>query len=130
MELGPDDDKLVVLADAGSVISVIAFWRDEIPNGFMQKPSMKSRRGADQLPVKIKEPATIEWSPHAYGKGVMMKASAWPAPVYGKDGNTATFQRVMTAGVTREAPVDAEKWSWNSKTRSFKSDWTAPLPLQ
>lgn len=31
MSFGPDDDKLVVLADAGAKISVIALWRDEIP---------------------------------------------------------------------------------------------------
>lgn len=130
MGFGPDDDKLVVLADAGSEISVIAFWRDEIPRDFRQKDGTKSRRIADQLPLKIKVPATIEWSPHVYGNGVMMMASAWPDPVKQEDGKVAVFETVLTAGVTREAPVGAEKWSWNSRTKSFKSDWVANVPVQ
>ena len=130
MGFGPDDDKLVVVADAGEQIKIIAFWRDEIPQGFKQKPGTKSRRITDQLPLKIKVPATIEWSPHVYGNGVMMVASAWPNPVKQDDGKVAVFETVLTAGVTREAPVGAEKWSWDSKTASFKSDWTANLPLQ
>jgi len=75
MGFGPDDDKLVVLADAGEQIKIIAFWRDEIPTDFEQKPGTKSRRIADQLPLTITVPATIEWSPHVYGNGVMMMAS-------------------------------------------------------
>ena len=130
MGFGPNDDKLVVLADAGSKISVIAFWRDDIPRDFKQKPGTKSRRIADQLPLKIKVPATIEWSPHVYGNGVMMMASAWPDPVKQDDGKVAVFETVMTAGVTRQAPIGAEKWSWNAKTKSFKSDWVANVPLQ
>ena len=130
MGFGPGDDKLVVLADAGSEIKVIAFWRDEIPKDFKQKPGTKSRRIADQLPLKIKVPATIEWSAHVYGNGVMMMASAWPNPVNNEDGKLAVFETVLAAGVTREAPVGAEKWSWNPKTNSFKSDWITNLPLQ
>jgi hypothetical protein len=130
MGYGPDDDKLVVLADSGEKIKVIAFWRDEIPKDFEQKPGTKSRRIADQLPLKIKVPATIEWSPHVYGNGVMMMASAWPNPVQGDNGKLAVFETVLTAGVTREAPVGVEKWSWDSKTTTFKSDWIVNLPLQ
>jgi hypothetical protein len=130
MGFGPDDDKLVVLADAGDEISVIAFWRDEIPEGFEQKSGTKSRRIADQLPLTIDVPATIEWSPHVYGNGVMMMASAWPDPVKQKDGKVAIFESVLTAGITREAPVGAEKWSWDSETDSFTSDWTVDYSLQ
>jgi hypothetical protein len=130
MGFGPDDDKLVLLSDAGEKISVIAFWRDEIPKGFKRKPGTKSRRIADQLPLTITVPATIEWSPHVYGNGVMMMASAWPDPVKQDDGKVAVFESVLTAGVTREAPVGAEKWSWDSKTQSLKSDWTVDYSLQ
>jgi hypothetical protein len=74
-------------------------------------------------------PATIEWSPHVYGNGVMTMASAWPDPVEQDDGNVAIFETVLTAGVTPAAPVGAEKWSRDSETRSFTSDWTAEYPL-
>jgi hypothetical protein len=130
MGFGHDDDKLVLLADAGEDISVIAFWRDEIPQDFEQKPGTKSRRIADQLPLTIDVPATIEWSPHVYGNGVLMMASAWPDPVQQEDGKVAVFESVLTAGITREAPAGAEKWSWDSKTASFKSDWTVDYSLQ
>lgn len=130
MGFGPDEDKLVIIADAGEQISVVAMWRDEIPDDFEQKPGTKSRRIADQLPLTIDVPATIEWSPHVYGNGVMMMASAWPDPVYDSEGKLAVFETVLTAGVTRVAPVGAEKWSWDSTTHSFKSDWTVQLPLQ
>jgi hypothetical protein len=127
---GPDEDKLVVLADAGDPIKIAAFWRDEIPPDFEQKPGTKSRRIADQLALRIKVPATIEWSPHVYGNGIMMIASAFPDPVMQDNGKLAFFESVLTSGVTREAPIGAEKWSWDTKTRSLKSDWTVDYPLQ
>jgi hypothetical protein len=130
MGFGPDEDKLVIIADAGDPIKIVALWRDEIPENFVQKPGTKSRRIADQLELTIDVPATIEWSPHVYGNGVMMMASAWPNPVHKEDGKVAVFETVLTAGVTREAPVGAEKWSWDSETHSFKSDWTVDYPLQ
>ena len=130
MGFGEDEDKLVIIADAGDPIKIVALWRDEIPDDFEQKPGTKSRRIADQLELTIDVPATIEWSPHVFGNGVMMMASAWPNPVHQEDGKVAVFETVLTAGVTREAPVGAEKWSWDSKTHSFKSDWAAELPLQ
>ena len=130
MGFGPDDDKLVIIADAGDPVKIVGFWRDEIPKDFKQKPGTKSRRIADQLALEIDVPATIEWSPHVYGNGVMMMASAYPDPVKQDDGKFAFFKTVLTAGVTREAPVGAEKWSWDSKTSSFKSDWTVDYPLQ
>jgi hypothetical protein len=130
MGFGPGEDKLVIIADAGEEISIVGMWRDEIPEDFEQRPGTKSRRIADQLALNIDVPATIEWSPHVYGNGVMMMASAWPDPVYDEDGKIAIFETVLTAGVTRQAPVGVEKWSWDSKTHSFTSDWTADYPLQ
>jgi hypothetical protein len=130
MGYGPDEDKLVFLADAGEKIKVVAFWRDEIPEDFEQKSGTKSRRIADQLELTIDVPATIEWSPHVYGNGVMMMASAWPDPVYDQEGNLLLFETVMTAGATRQAPNGVEKWSWDKESRALKSDWTVMKDLQ
>jgi hypothetical protein len=127
---GPDDDKLVLLADSGENIKVAAFWRDAIPEDFEQKPGTKSRRIADQLDLTIDVPATIEWSPHIYGNGVMMMASAWPDPIYDESGKMQLFDTIMTAGATRAPPVGAEKWSWDKETRTLKSDWTILRGLQ
>jgi hypothetical protein len=57
-------------------------------------------------------------------------ASAYANPVQQDDGKFAFFETVLTAGATRQAPVGAEKWSWDSETDSFKSDWTVDYPLQ
>jgi hypothetical protein len=130
MGFGPDEDHLVFVADAGEDISVVAFWRDEIPKDFKQKEGTKSRRIADQLELNIDVPATIEWSPHIYGNGIMMMASAWEDPVFDENGKLAIFETVLTAGVTREPPTGVEKWSWNKETRTLKSDWTKLRGLQ
>ena len=130
MGFGPEEDHLVFLADAGEKIKVAAFWRDEIPEDFVQKPGTKSNRIADQLELTIDVPATIEWSPHVYGNGVMMMASAWPDPVYDENGKLAIFETVLAAGVTREPPTGVEKWSWNKESRTLKSDWTKLRGLQ
>jgi hypothetical protein len=130
MGFGPDDDKLVVLADAGNPVKIVAFWREEIPKDSKQKPGTKSRRIADQLALTIDVPATIEWSPQVYGNGVMMIASAYPDPVTQDDGKFAVFKTLLTSGVTRKSPVGAEKWSWDSETDSLKSDWTVDYPIQ
>ena len=130
MGYGDDEDKLVFLADAGETIKVVAFWRDEIPADFVQKPGTKSSRIADQLELTIDVPATIEWSPHVYGNGVMMMASAWPDPVYDDQGKLLLFETIMAAGATREAPKGVEKWSWDKASRTLKSDWVVMGDLQ
>lgn len=130
MGFGPDEDHLVFVADAGDDISAVAFWRDGIPKDFKQKEGTQSRRIADQIKLTIDVPATIEWSPHVYGNGVMMMASAWEDPVYDKNEKLAIFETVLTAGVTRVPPAAVEKWSWDKKTQSLKSDWTKHRGLQ
>ncbi len=130
MGFGPDEDHLVFVADAGDDISAVAFWRDEIPEDFKQKEGTQSRRIADQIKLTIDVPATIEWSPHIYGNGVMMMASAWEDPVYDENGKLAIFETVLTAGVTRKPPAAVEKWSWDKASRSLKSDWTKHRGLQ
>ena len=51
--LGPAEDKLVVIADYGQTVNAVAFWADDIPEDFEQKPSTLSRRIAGQRRCKI-----------------------------------------------------------------------------
>jgi hypothetical protein len=129
MGFGPDEQHLVIIADAGDPVKIVAFWRDEIPKDFKQHPETRSRRIAGQLPLSIKVPATIEWSPHVYGYGTMMFASAWPDPVKA-DGKLDLYSTVMSAGVSRRAPRGSEKFIWDPKTYSFKSAWTTDYGMQ
>ena len=40
---GDEEDKLVVITDGELIMNVVAFWRDDIPEDFVQKPGTKSR---------------------------------------------------------------------------------------
>jgi hypothetical protein len=67
MGFGDGADKLVLIPDADEPVKVVAFWRDQIPDGFTQKSGTKSRRIADQMALTIPAIGTVEWSQHAYG---------------------------------------------------------------
>jgi hypothetical protein len=103
MGFGDDPDKLVVIADAAeSGTNAVAFWRDEIPNEFKQKPGTKSRRIADQARIEISQ-LTIEPSPNVLGYGVVYINGSYPKPV-----EIPGFPNAFTAGVTRPAPLGVE----------------------
>ena len=113
MGFGDDPDKLVVIADAAeSGTNLVAFWRDEIPADFAQKPGTKSRRIADQARIEISQ-LTIEPSPNVLGYGVAVINGSYPEPY-----KVPGFPNAFTAGVTRPAPLGIEKFEWNPKTRS------------
>jgi hypothetical protein len=118
MGFGDDLDKLVVIADAAeSGTNAVAFWRDEIPNDFKQKPGTKSRRIADQARIEISQ-LTIEPSPNVLGYGVVYINGSYPKPV-----KIPGFPNAFTAGVTRPAPLGVEKFLWNPTTHGFEKAW-------
>jgi hypothetical protein len=54
MGFGDDPDKLVLIADAAEEgTHLVAFWREAIPDDFVQKPGTLSRRIADQIRIDI-----------------------------------------------------------------------------
>ncbi len=119
MGFGNDEDKLIVISDADPTgIHLVAFWRDEIPADFKQKPGTKSRRIADQIPVDITR-ITIEPSPAVLGYGVIVVNNKFEKP---EPDNI--WANAMTAGVTRPAPYGMQKFTWNPKTNAFEKNWT------
>ena len=129
MGFGKDADRLVIIADAGNPVKIVAFWRDKIPEGFPQVKGTSSRRIAAQLPIRFNPPATIEFSPHVYGYGVMMFASAFTDPVM-TDGAFDYFGTLYTSGVSRAAPRGSEKWTWHPESHTLTSDWLTDVPMQ
>ena len=118
MGFGSDPDKLVVIADAArGGTNLVAFWRDEIPADFQQKPGTKSRRIADQARIEISQ-LTIEPSPNVLGYGVTVINGSYPQPV-----RTPGFPNAFTAGVTRPAPLGVQKFVWNPQGRAFDRVW-------
>ena len=119
MGFGNDPHKLVVIADAAETgTNLVAFWRDEIPVDFRQKPGTKSHRIADQVRIEISQ-LTIEPSPNVLGYGVAVINGSYPQPV-----KTPGFPNAFTAGVTRPAPLGIQKFEWNPQRRQFDKAWT------
>jgi hypothetical protein len=118
MGFGDDPDKMVVIADAAETgTNLVAFWRNEIPADFVQKPGTKSRRIADQARIEISQ-LTIEPSPNALGYGVTVINSSYPKPL-----RSLGYPNAFTAGVTRPAPLGVEKFVWNPQSRRFDKAW-------
>ena len=118
MGFGDDKHKLVLIADGDREgTNVVAFWRDEIPGDFKQKPGTKSRRIADQIRTDISK-LTIECSFNVLGYSVGILNGTYPEAV-----NQDLYGSAMTSGVTRPAPSGIQKFTWNPDKRSFEKDW-------
>ncbi len=117
MGFGNDPDKLVVISDGDpGGAQVVAFWRDKIPDDFQQRPGTKSRRIAGQIRTDISR-VTIEPSFSVLGYGVVVQNGAYPKP------EPDIWTNAFTAGVTRPAPFGAQKFTWDTNTRSFIKNW-------
>ena len=117
---GDDEDKLVVISDGSPAgANVVAFWREEIPEGFVQKPGTKSRRIADQIRIRV-SPTTVEASPVVYGNGVLVINSTYPEsapPPLSIIGNA------FLSGITREPPRGMQKFDWLPDEDRFAESW-------
>lgn len=124
MGFGGEEDKLVVITDGEQVINMVAFWRDDIPEGFEQKPGTKSRRIADQMKVTFGkenlERAQSEQSVAVYGYGAMVVNNTLPSPL------PTMLENVVTSGFTREGPTGAEKFQWDTESDSWIRAWANP----
>jgi hypothetical protein len=120
MGFGDDEDELVLISDGNPEgAQLVAFWRDEIPEDFAQKPGTGSRRIADQIRLRV-SPLTVEASPAVYGQGVVVLNSTYPdsapAPL-------SIIGNAFLAGVTREPPRGAQKFDWNAEQNRFEESW-------
>lgn len=123
MGFGEDEDKLVIIADANVVgTQLVAFWRENIPQGFKQKPGTLSRRIADQILISIST-TTIEASPVVYENGVLILNSTYPeaSPL-----PSDLLGNGFTSGITREPPKGALKYDWNVLENRFEESWLLP----
>ena len=120
---GPDDDRLVIISDGSPKgANLVAFWRDEIPEDFKQKPGTLSRRIADQIPVGISA-TTIEASPVTHDNGVMIINTTYPepGPIPGD-----LISNAFLAGTTRPAPLGLKKFTWLPAEDRFVESWGMP----
>ncbi len=123
MGFGSDEDKLVIISDASREgAKLVAFWREQIPDDFRQKPGTLSRRIADQQRIKISK-ATVEASPAVYGKGVVLINSTYPDP---SPVPMDALGNAFMSGITCEAPRGIQKFVWDSEANAFRESWLLP----
>lgn len=118
---GDDEDKLVIISDGNEESAqIIAFWRDEIPSDFTQKPGAKSRRIADQIAFRLSK-TTVEASPVVYGNGVLVVNSTYPDPgPFSMD----LISNAFLSGTTREPPKGIQKYEWLPDENRFVERWS------
>ena len=120
---GPDEDALVVISDGSpDGAQLVAFWRDEIPPDFQQKPGTRSRRVADQIRLRM-SPLTVEASPAAWGTGVIVLNSTYPESA---PGPLKIIGNAFLSGETREPPLGAQKFEWKTDENRFVESWFLP----
>lgn len=121
MGFGDDEDKLVVISDGNEDnAQIVAFWRDDIPADFKQKPGTQSRRIADQIPYSLSK-TTVEASPTIYGYGVLVVNSTYPEP---GPISMDLISNAFLAGTTRNAPRGAQKYQWLPQENRFVESWS------
>lgn len=118
---GDDEDKLVVISDGNrDNAQIVAFWRDDIPAEFKQKPHTLSRRIADQIPFRLSK-TTVEASPVVYGNGVLVVNSTYPEP---GPISLDLISNAFLAGTTRKPPQGIQKYEWLNDENRFIESWS------
>lgn len=123
MGFAPDQDRLVVLTDGADRMKIVAYWRDQIPADFEQKPATRSRRVADQFQITAGLPEDTRWIQsnqsvvvNGWGAFVVNNVTARPHP--------DLIIQVLALGPLSEPPRGMERVEWDPKTDRWRSVWT------
>lgn len=124
MGFGPHEDKLVVITDGSKKMNLVAFWRDAIPQKWVQKPNTLSPRIADQKTVD-------------FGSGIDTVQSEQSVAIYGNYAcvvnNIVADQKPFLAhenyyvatinGSSRPGPRGVAMFVWDNKNHAWQSKW-------
>lgn len=122
MGFGNDEDKLVVITDGSKRMNLMAFWRDEIPEG--------SHRIAGQIPVTCGLPEDTEWiqseqSVVVYEYGAFVVNNI-PENVSSDLVDQNKILQVSLMGPAYNTSYGAERFKWDPETNKWSSVWTRP----
>ncbi|MGL5980709.1 MAG: hypothetical protein ACRCZY_07540 [Phocaeicola sp.] len=123
MGFGEDVDKLVLITDGMNRMNLVAFWRDEIPEGHKQVAGAKSRRVANLIPIKAGLPEDTPWIQSEQ----TIIVNGWGAFLVNniiEKGNPDRIIDVMTIGPVHDGPKGMERVEWNPQKKEFQSVWT------
>lgn len=128
MGFGSDSDKLVVITDGAKRMNVVAFWRDRIPDGFVQKPATASRRIAGQIPVNCGLPQSTEWIQseqsvvvNGYGAFVVNNIPEDTQALSQVAANKLLVVSLM--GPAYPTSYGVERFEWNPAKDEWRSVW-------
>ncbi len=131
MGFGSDPDKLVVITDGAKRMNVVAFWRDQIPDGFVQKPGTASRRIAGQIPVNCGLPQSTEWIQseqsvvvNGYGAFVVNNIPEDTRALSQVAANKLLVVSLM--GPAYPTSYGTERFQWDPAQDEWRSVWTRP----
>ena len=121
MGLGDDPDKLVVITDGAKQMKLVAFWRDQIPEGFTQRIAGQIQVTcgfAPPLPEWIQSEQSVVV--HGYGAFVVNNLPQTFSPEIQSANN---FVQVALMGPAYPTSLGAERFEWSPSTRTWSSVW-------
>ncbi|NCC26076.1 MAG: hypothetical protein EOM25_12920, partial [Deltaproteobacteria bacterium] len=127
MGFGDNEDRLVVITDGAQRMKLVAFWRDDIPEGFEQKPGTASRRIADQIQVTCGFTDLPDWiqseqSVVVSGRGAFVVNNI-PQVVSPELQNQNKILQVSLMGPAYPTSYGAERFEWDRDADAWRSVW-------
>ena len=122
MGFGSFPDKLVVITDGADRMKLVAFWRDEIPADFQQRPGTKSRRVAGQIEVTCglsPAPEFIQSDQSLVVNGY----GAFVANSVRAQGAADKLVDALAMGPVFQPPAGVERFEWDPGARAWQSVW-------
>jgi hypothetical protein len=119
------EDRLVVLTDGANRMSLVAFWRDDIPADFVQRPGTLSPRIADQIPVTAGLASDVDWIQSEQS----VATCGWAAVVVNNvtsEGQADRLVDVMVSGPVTRPAYGVERLEWDRAEHRWRSVWTRP----
>lgn len=129
MGFGPKDDKLVVITDGAKKMHLVAFWRDQIPAGWKQKPGTLSPRIADQREVDLGpgiDVAQSEQQVSVFGNYAFVVNNIAPDDARSAPLDSAPYYVNLLLGATRPAGAGAATMIWQQDKHAWKQLWARP----
>lgn len=123
MGFGKNDDELVVITDGSDHMKLVAFWRNDIPEGFQQRPGTKSTRIADQISVSAGLPEPLPEFIQSEQSVVVSGYGAFVVNNIGGGGTPDRLVDVLASGPVSPAPHGAQRFEWDPTTHRWRSAW-------
>ncbi|MEU8897246.1 hypothetical protein [Nocardia sp. NPDC048505] len=116
-------DELVVLTDGANQMHLVAFWRNEIPGGFTQKPGTASNRIADQIQVTAGLPEPLPKFVQSEQSVVVQGDGAFVVQNIGGGGEPDRLIDVLANGPVATPPRGVQRFQWDSAAHHWNSVW-------